>query len=152
MKQLLVLLLLISLAMAQDVVVQEQQVWDNSVVVLAGKEATVALDYISSGDRIVGAFKTDGGEKINFFITKERARLEQPLDRQYYVNEYQFNATVPLVKDPETGENTPETTTYLLVFDNKAGSSDVTVHYRVKIEKSGEQNSSGGLFGRLRRT
>jgi len=155
MKQLLVLLLLISLAVAQDAAAPEPQSaveqWDNSIVIPAGKESTIALDYVSSGDRIVGAFKTANGEKINFFIIKERAGLEPPLDRQYYINEYEFNATVPFAKDRETDEDIPETTTYLLVFNNEAGSSDVTVQYRVKIEKPEEQES-GGFLDRFRRT
>lgn len=155
MKQLLVLLLLISLAVAQDAAAPEPQSpveqWDNSIVVPAGKESTVALDYISSGDRIVGAFKTANGEKINFFIIRERAGLQPPLDRQYYISEYEFNATAPFATDSETNESTSETTTYLLAFNNEAGSRDVTVYYRVKIEKPEEQESRGSILDRFRR-
>jgi hypothetical protein len=154
MKQLLVLLLLISLAVAQDAAAPELQSaveqWDNSIVIPVGKESTVALDYISSGDRIAGAFKTANGEKINFFIIRERAGLEPPLARQYYVNEYEFNVTVPFATDSETNESISETTTYLLVFNNEAGSNDVTVYYRVKIEKPEEQER-GSILDRIRR-
>jgi hypothetical protein len=151
MKYVMAILLLISLVTAQETTISTAQL-DNTIVALAGKEATVPFPYLSSGDTISGAFKTNGAKKINFYIIKERPGLEAPLDRQYYVSEYTFNSTVPFAKNSTTGENETETTTYLLVFDNTAGTEDVTVYYNAKILKAGEStDTSGGVLDRIRR-
>jgi len=62
MKYVMAILLLISLVTAQETTISTAQL-DNTIVALAGKEATVPFPYLSSGDTISGAFKTSGAKK-----------------------------------------------------------------------------------------
>ena len=120
--------------------------WDGTMTVSAGKESSLRFEYIESGDTFMGAFQTQGGEKINFFILREKAVNEPPLEREYMVNEYEFNATVPYIIDPITEKEGKTVATYLVVFDNKQNDKDIIVNYRLKIVK--EQPK--GRFGNWR--
>ena len=120
--------------------------WDGEMTVSAGEEFSMRFEFIESGDTFTGAFQTQNGEKINFFIHREKAVNEAPLAREYMVNECEFNATVPYIIDPITEEEEKTVATYLVVFDNKQNNKDIVVSYRLKIVK--EQPK--GRFGNWR--
>ena len=109
--------------------------WDGELKVSAGEEFSIKFEFIESGDTFMGAFQTQNGEKINFFIIRERAGNEAPLAREYMVDVYEFNATVPYIINPMTEEEEKTIATYMVIFDNKQNSQDAIVNYRMKIVK-----------------
>jgi hypothetical protein len=124
--------------------------WDASITIEGGKQYTVPFDYISSGDIITGAFQTADGKKINFYISKERAGNEPPLVRQYIIEGYEFNVTIPYMKNPETNENESFHGKYLIIFDNTRSTEPVTVNYRmgiIPVEQVTQPESGGALSG-----
>lgn len=156
---LMALFLFLSVVIAQEGVQEEesqpkpvQTVWDGNIVVQVGREYSMPFDYISSGDRIEGAFETGRGEKVNFYIIRERAGNEPPLDRKYMVNSYEFNVTVPYEIN-EADERESTVAKYFLTFDNTHGINDVTIYYRINIVPAGEAEAGqegDGLLDRIR--
>jgi hypothetical protein len=128
--------------------------WDASVTIEGGEQYAVPFDYISSGDMITGAFQTVDGKKINFYISKERAGNEAPLVRQYIIEGYEFNVTIPYMKNTETNENESFHGKYLVIFDNTRSTEPVTVNYRMAVIPVEQiaQPERGGLLGGITNT